>query len=398
MRVCYIEPVGGLSGDMFLAALIDAGLPVETLNEMVTDLKLDHVHIEAERTSKCAIGATRISVHAHEHSHADGHQGHHHGRSAAELIGIVEASALVDEVKSRSVAIIRRIAEAEAKIHDSTPEEVHFHELGGLDTIVDVCGAVVGLRELGVERVYCAPLPLGHGFINCAHGRLPLPAPATAELLVGVPTVGVDIEGETVTPTGAALAACLADEFGRAPEMTARTIACGAGNSDFDPVPNIVRIWLGEEASVAEATDIAVIETNVDDMSPELAPVALQALLDAGAMDAWLTPIQMKKGRPALTISALAEQAEVDAVVDAMLRHTTSLGVRLSAWERRCLPRETRTVTTRFGEITVKLGLMDGEIVTASPEFEECREAADRAGVPVKQVFAAAIAALDGGS
>ena len=391
MRIAWLEPVGGLSGDMLLGALVDVGLPLETLQRTVDALSLEGVRVSAERVSKVGIAATKVGVHAQAHHHGD--HGHH-GGSARELMQIVQAGDLPQADRTRAADVIRRLAEAEAKIHDTTPDEVHFHELGGLDTVVDVCGAVVGLRELGIGRLHCAPLPLGHGFVDCAHGRLPLPAPATAELLRGVPTVGIDIEGETVTPTGAALAVMLADEIGARPALVADVVGYGAGNADFDPVPNVVRLTVGEETGPTEVGEVVVIEANVDDMSGELVPHALQAALQAGALDAWAAPIVMKKGRPALTISALAEPAAVDAVAESLLRETTSLGVRMSRWSRRCLPRESVTVQTPYGEVSVKVGYLDGEMVTASPEHDDCVRAAERAGVTLKQVYAAAVAAL----
>lgn len=393
MRIAYLEPVGGLSGDMFLGALVDAGLPVDTLNDMIEKLGLDGVTAGAEPVVKTGIAGTKVSVHAHSHHHS---QAHAHGMGPVELTAIVEASDLDEDVIARSVAIIWRIAEAEAKIHDSTPDQVHFCELGGLDTVVDVCGAVVGLAALGIERLYCAALPMGHGFVECAHGRLPLPAPATAELLIGAPTVAVDIEGETVTPTGAALAVTLADEFRRPPEMIVQAIGYGAGNADFAPTPNVVRLSLGESGGVSEAVEVVVIEANVDDMSPELVPHAVEAMLSVGALDAWASPIVMKKGRPAVTISALAEPDNAERIADVLLRETTSLGVRMSSWRRRCLARESVTVQTQFGAIRVKRGLMDGRAVTISPEYEDCRAAARNNGASLKEVYAAAqAAALD---
>ncbi|MCD6360470.1 MAG: nickel pincer cofactor biosynthesis protein LarC, partial [Armatimonadetes bacterium] len=393
MRIGYIEPVGGLSGDMFLGALVDAGVPLKRLERMLSELGLENISLRAESVTRTGITATKVHVSAHEHGHGHDHD-HHHGRSAAELTEIVESSSLSDEVKHRAVAIIRRIAEAEARVHDTSPDEVHFHEVGGLDTVVDVCGAVVGLVELGVERLYCAPLPLGHGYVECAHGRLPLPAPATAELLIGAPTVPVDIEGETVTPTGAALAVALADEFGR-PKMTVEAIGYGAGTSDFTPVPNVARLSVGSNMKSDEALDVVVIEANVDDMTPELVPHTLEAMLGAGALDAWVTPIVMKKGRPAVQFSALAEPATVDAVVEALLRETATLGVRMSQWNRRCVERETVSVETPWGEVAVKVGYLRGAPVTISPEYDDCARLAGETGVPLKRVYAAALAAAE---
>lgn len=400
MRVAYLEAIGGLSGDMMLGALLDAGLPVAVLKETIATLGLaEEVYVSARRVMKTGISATKADVRAYgRHHHEHEHGQHHPGRSAAELMAVVEAAALDAQVRAPSLAIIRRLAEAEAKVHATTPEEVHFHELGGLDTIVDVVGAVEGLRRLGVGRLHCAPLPIGHGWIECAHGRLPVPAPATAELLRGVPTVAVDIAGETVTPTGAALVAELAHGFGRPAELIAERIGYGAGNADFDPVPNLVRLWLGEElpkeaTEVPEAGTVVVIETNLDDMSGELVPGAIDAALAAGALDAWSASIGMKKGRPGLLLRAICPEECADAVAAALLRETTSLGVRLARMERRCLRRERIEVATRFGTVGVKIGYLGGDAVTVSPEYEDCRRAAAEHGTTLKAVYAAAVAA-----
>ena len=400
MRVAYLEAVGGLSGDMMLGALAACGLPVEALAETIAALGIaGEVELSARQVMKTGIAATKVDVRAHgHHHHHDGDHGHHHGRSAAELVAVVEAADLDATVIERSVAIIRRLAEAEAKIHATTPEEVHFHELGGLDTLMDVVGAVEGLRRLGVGRLHCAPLPIGHGWIECAHGRLPVPAPATAELLAGIPVREVDVEGETVTPTGAALVAALADGFGRPADFIAERIGYGAGNADFDPVPNVARLWLSAEMpddapELREAGRVVAIEANVDDMTGELVPNALEAALAAGALDAWAAPIVMKKGRPALLLRALCVPERADAVAEALLRETTSLGVRMAQMERRCLRRERIEVETPFGRLAVKVGYLSGAAVTISPEHEDCRRAAEEHGAPLKAVYAAAMAA-----
>jgi len=399
MRVAYLEAVGGLSGDMMLGALVDCGLPIEAVQETVTALGVaSEVEVTARAVMKTGISAAKVDVRAREHHHGHDDHHHHHGRNAAELIAVVEGGDLEARSIERSVEIIRLLAEAEARVHDSTPEEVHFHEVGGLDTLVDVVGSVEGLRRLDVGRLHVSPLPIGHGWIDCAHGRLPVPAPATAELLRGLPTVSVDIEGETVTPTGAALAAALADGFGRPADFVAESIGYGAGTADFDPVPNVARLWLsgdvGESApSVEEPAEVTIIEANVDDMSGELVPDAMEAALEAGAVDAWATPIVMKKGRPALLLRAICEPDRADAVAAALLRESTTLGVRMAPMERRCLERASLQVETEFGSLSVKVGYLGGEVVTVSPEHDDCRRAARRHGVALKVVYAAAIAA-----
>jgi hypothetical protein len=409
MRVAYLDVFAGISGDMTLAALLDAGLDLDALKAELSKIDMPGWDIAASRDSKRGIAGTRVDVSLrHEHHHDDHHDDHRHGRACAELVALIEGSSLDPDVIEAATGILWRIARAEAKIHDSTPEEVHFHELGGLDSIVDIVGAVVGFRLLGVDRVVCSPLPISHGFIDCAHGRLPVPAPATAALLQGFATFPLDVEGETVTPTGAALATGLSQSVGAFPAMTVERIGYGCGHSDFPGVPNVLRLFIGtREGAMAGAeggeaggaglvTDqVKRIEANLDDMNPELFAPVTEALFAAGAVDVWLTPITMKKGRPATQLTALADAAKLDAVVGALLRESTTLGVRVSTWERRCLPRERVSVETRFGAVRVKLGKLDGRVVNAAPEYEDCLSAAHTHGVPVKDVYAAAIAAAE---
>ncbi len=411
MTQAYLEAVGGLSGDMMLGALVDAGLPLSALEETIEALGLGgEVRVGSRSMSKCGIGATKVDVekieHHHHHHHDDAHEHaehehehheHTHGRSARELIEIVEAADGLDEqVRERSVAILRRLAEAEAKIHDTTPEEAHFPELGRPAHNVAVGGAVEGPVRPGLPGLRVSPLPIGHGWINCAHGRLPVPAPATAELLRGVPTTSVDIEGETVTPTGAALAAVLADGFGRPDVFVSDAVGYGCGNADFDPIPNVVRLTLGaaaDGASSDESRVVTVIEANIDDMTGELVPNAIDMALAAGALDCWSAPIVMKKGRPALLLRAICEPDRAERVAAVLLRETTTLGVRMAQMQRRCLARRTVDVSTRFGQVAVKLGCHDGAVVTVSPEYEDCRRAAEAHSAPLKLVYAAAVAA-----
>jgi uncharacterized protein (TIGR00299 family) protein len=295
--------------------------------------------------------------------------------------------------RAQAQRVLRRLAEAEARVHGVAVEEVHFHELGGLDTLADILGALAGLEALGVERLYASPIPLAHGWVDTAHGRLPVPPPAVMELVRGFPTRPVDVEGETVTPTGVALATTLAAGIGEPPPMTAAAVAYGAGQKDFPGVPNLLRLILGEaRESDLLSEELVLLETNLDDMNPELQPALLNALFAAGALDAWLTPIIMKKGRPALLITALAPPDRTEAVAEAVLRHSTSFGLRLSRCERRCLEREMRQVETPWGPVAVKVGFLGGRVITASPEYEDCARLAEQQGVPVRRIYAAALA------
>ncbi len=403
MKVAFCEAFAGISGDMFLGALLDCGLQLEALQAELAKLPVTGWQITAKKVSKCGIQATQalVSLSA-EDDHAHHDHGHSHGRSCAELVGWVENSSLPADVIEKATDILWSLGRAEGHVHGMPPEEVHFHELGGIDTIIDVVGAVVGLKLLGVERLYCSPLPVSHGSIRCAHGILPVPPPAVVELLRGVPTRPLDVEGETVTPTGAALAVGLAEGFGLMPAMTLEASGYGAGSRDWPQLPNVLRLCIGQRepqlmpgAEGGEgqwpslvAEQIVMIETNLDDINPELVPNLLDKCREAGATDSWLSPIQMKKGRPAFKLTALAPYQHVESVSSAIVEHSTTLGVRFSVWERRCLPRELVQVETRFGPVTVKIGKLGERIITMAPEFEDCR-----AGVPAKLVYTAALAA-----
>jgi len=319
---------------------------------------------------------------------------------------MIEASALDANVIEKATQILWRIADAEAKIHSSTREEVHFHELGGLDSVVDIVGAVVGFGLLGVDEVVCSPLPVSHGYVDCAHGRLPVPAPAAAELMKGVPTFAADVEGETVTPTGAALATGLADRFGPQPPMSVETIAYGCGSKEFPGVPNVLRLFVGQRSGPmpgieggqgvwadAVAERVRLIEANLDDMNPEFFGEVVTRVFEAGAADVWMAPIYMKKGRPATQLSALSAPDRAEEVARAIVRYSTTFGVRISDCERRCLPREKALAQTAYGPIGVKLGRLGDQVVTASPEYDDCLAAAGQHGVPVKEVYAAALTA-----
>jgi pyridinium-3,5-bisthiocarboxylic acid mononucleotide nickel chelatase len=403
MKVAYLDIFFGISGDMVLGALVDAGVDPAKLTAELEKLNVHGWQVRFEKVRVHGLSATRATVSApassHDHHHsAEGETPSHHGRTPGELVAIVAASELSDHVKQTCSELIQQLAEAEATAHGVSVEEVHFHEVGGLDTIIDLAGAVIGFELLGVEEVHCSPIPIAHGFVECAHGRLPVPVPAVVNLLRGAQTVPIDVDGETVTPTGAVIATGLGSGFGHLPAMTLTSVGLGAGQKDFPEGANLLRIIVGRadenQAAGSYDHDIQILlEANIDDMNPELYEPAGQAIFAAGAVDCWFTPILMKKGRPAVKVSALAPPSCADAVAESILQHTTSFGVRRSETHRWFLDREAREVDTVYGSVSVKLGLRDGRIITASPEFADCRRLADEHQVTVKAVYQAAVAA-----
>ncbi|MDA0160539.1 nickel pincer cofactor biosynthesis protein LarC [Solirubrobacter ginsenosidimutans] len=375
-RVLYIDCIGGVAGDMLLGALIDAGAQVE-----LPDLQVDGLRIELGTAERHGISATTVTV------HGDPGQPHRHWSS---IRAQIDAAQLPERPRARAQAAFERLAIAEGRIHGIAPEAVHFHEVGAVDAIGEVVGVALALESLNIERVVCSPLPVGRGFVDAAHGRLPLPAPATLTLLEGAPIHGVDIAMELVTPTGAALVASLADEFGDIPAMRVEGSGYGAGSRDLKQLPNVVRVIVGTEARTPQG--VSLIEANLDDLIPELAPDAAKACFDAGALDVWTTPIQMKRGRPAFTLSALTRPQDQRAVAEAMLRETSTLGVRIAHLDRVELAREWLSVDVGGEPVRVKVGKLDGRIVNLAPEHADCERAARILGAPVKVVWARALA------
>lgn len=380
----YLDCVGGVAGDMLLAALIDAGASLQAIH---CHLPVGNVGIDVRTVQRHGIAATALNLAApHEHAH----------RRWKDIRDIVDSSSMPARAKERAHEAFAILAHAEGRVHQISAEEVTFHEVGALDAIADICGVALALEELDVDEVSCSPLPLGHGTIKSAHGVLPLPAPATLEILRGGDVYSIDVKGETVTPTGAALVKALSNRFGAMQSMTLSTIGTGAGKADWPSVPNVVRALLGQPtAHMTEPGHAAlVLETNLDDMLPEWVPDVIQACLDAGANDAWTTPAAMKYGRPGIMLSALVSTSNERAVAEAILRHTTTLGVRARRVEHRwSLERRFGTVTVDGHDIAVKLGLLDGEIVNAKPEHRDCVRVAEATGRSVKSVWMQALSA-----
>lgn len=371
---------------MILGALLDAGVQPEVWQGELTKLNLSGYELKIERVQKQSLTATAVRVRVSEGGQE---------RGLTEIEALIRASPLPTEVKETSVEVFRRLAEAEARVHGITPERVHFHEVGGVDAIVDIVGAVVGLRLLGVEAVYASALPLGHGFVDCAHGRLPLPAPATLELLRGVPVRSQDVEGELVTPTGAAILTTLAKGFGPFPPMTVERIGYGAGQRDF-PFPNLLRLLVGSTSAGLDARleTLTLLEANIDDLNPEFYGHLMERLFTAGALDVYLTPVQMKKNRPGVLLSVACPPAKAEALAALVFAETTTIGLRRQEVQRWALARERVEVETPYGSVGVKVARLGGKVMTASPEYEDCRRLALERGVPLKEVYAAAEAGL----
>lgn len=383
-RVAHLDPIGGLAGDMLVAALLDAGAPRSALDATVEALGLD-VRIEVTATERSGLTATHVDVVTVGRSEA---------RPARALRTVLDEAALPAEVREPALAAFDRLAVAEASIHGVDPEDVVLHELGGDDTLIDLCGAFALLHALGVHRFTCGPLPMGGGLTTTEHGPTPLPAPATLSILLGLPVVGVETTGELVTPTGAAIAA-IATAVGPMPSMTLRAVGYGAGSRRHPDRPNVLRVVLGEavETDPPGMGEVVVLQANVDDLLPELVPDVLDACLRAGALDAWVEQIQMKKGRPGLLLGVLARPDDEARLADTLLRHSTTLGVRVQRQVRYELDRAIREVEIGRETIRVKIGLLDGEVVNVAPEHDDCVAAAEASGRPVKQIWAEAMAA-----
>lgn len=380
MRIAYFDCPSGASGDMVLGALVDAGCAVERLEAALGSLDVPGWRLEARGVDRGGLRGTHLVVRIEP------------GRrfqSLADMLRPIERSTLADGVKGRATAVLRRLAEAEARVHRVPVDAVHFHEVGDLDTLVDVVGSVAALDVLGIERVHVSPLPIGGGTVETAHGRLPVPAPATAELLRGFPVYDNGIASELVTPTGAAILTTLGTSA-RLPAMTLERIGCGAGTREL-PVPNLLRVLVGEAgaagAEPAEVETLVSVETTIDDMSPQLYEPLIERLLGAGALDVYLSPVVMKRSRPGTVLSALAPPELADRLAEVLFRETTTIGVRWSEVRRRRLPRELRRLPTAFGLVTFKVSTLGGRVVTVTPEFEEVRRIADVDGRPVREVL-----------
>ena len=444
MKIAYLECFSGMSGDMFLGALVDAGVSATLLEQTVTALDIG-ARLEISRVNRSGITATKVDVlvhgekdrpretaqaasekefeHSHEHgdshmcSHGEAHahphshsqpssrtgvsaphsdepsqpHEHSHGRGLNEIREIIRKAAISECAKKTAIAIFEALGEAEAKIHNSDLESVHFHEVGAVDAMVDIVGAAVGAEALGVDEFVCSPLNVGGGMVKCAHGVFPVPAPATVELLDGAPVYSSGIQSELLTPTGAAIVRILSDRYGAFPEMKIKRSGYGAGTHDFLGHPNVVRLTIGEDTSALGAKPspetISVLEANLDDLNPQVFGYVLDRLLEEGALDAFALPVQMKKNRPGTLLTVLCKPEDADKLTQLIFTETTTLGIRRRDEQRQTLARRWETVATQWGDVRMKIASMNGTVTNYAPEYEDCRRIASEKHLPLKVVM-----------
>ena len=427
MRIAYLDCFSGISGDMFLGALVDAGVSPKLLEDTVAALEIG-ARLEISRVVRGGISATKVDVYAngekdlprevfwkqrndhahehdssHEHSHAASHkhphQGHEHGRNLTEIRQIIEKAAISGTAKATAIRIFEALGEAEAEIHNTSIEQVHFHEVGAVDAMVDIVCAAVGAESLAVDEWVCSPLNVGGGTVKCAHGTLPVPAPATLKLLRDAPVYSSGPQVELVTPTGAAIVKTLSGRFASFPAMKVERAGYGAGTREFPEHPNLLRLTIGEAATTEGASPspstssdtIAVLEANLDDLSPQVLAYAMERLLAEGALDVFSVPVQMKKGRPGALLTVLAKLEDANRLTRTIFAETTTLGVRRREEQRQTLSRRWETVDTTWGPVRIKIANMNGNVSNYAPEYEDCRTLAEAQHVPLRTVMQEAI-------
>jgi uncharacterized protein (TIGR00299 family) protein len=383
MRIAYFDCFSGASGDMILGALLDAGLPLSVLISELEKLDLGHFELKAEKISKMGLSGTKAHVLIDQH-----HHGHHH-RRLADITETISKSELSDAVKTKSLQVFNVLAEAEASVHGTTKDTIHFHEVGAMDSIIDIVGSVAGIAALEIESIFCSPIHIGCGTVQCAHGILPVPAPATAKLVRGKPVFSMGISGELLTPTAAALLTVLASGFGPMPFMIPHEVGYGAGNRDLE-IPNLLRVFIGdtEDRSAELGSEIvAILETNIDDMNPQVYDHLVEKALGMGALDIFLLPIQMKKNRPGTLVSLICPISLIKAFADLLMRETTTIGLRWRFENRIKAIRSMKEIGTKYGPIRFKIASAGNEIININPEYEDCKRLAKEQNIPLKKVL-----------
>ncbi|MBS1799210.1 MAG: nickel pincer cofactor biosynthesis protein LarC [Acidobacteria bacterium] len=416
MRIAYLDCFAGISGDMFIGSLLDSGADQRVLEDAVAALNIG-ASLKIERVERSGISATKVhvledgkivdkapaakstqpqhsrhTIHSHKHTETHSYRHESHGRPLSAIRDLIQATHLAGPVKHTAIHAFELLGASEAKIHNVEIEDVHFHEVGAVDAIVDIVAASAGIHSLKIHQWYCSPLNVGGGTVDCSHGRFPVPAPATADLLRGLPTYSAHVQQELVTPTGAAIVRALSPTFGAQPAMRIERIGYGAGSRNPKDFPNVLRLSIGDADNETQSS-VAVLETAIDDLSPQILAHVAEKALSLGALDVMSTAVQMKKGRLGTLITILADDARVAVLEDLLLRETSTLGVRIHHERRSILDRKHVVVNTTYGDIRIKIGSRTGEIFNAAPEFDDCRVVAEQHGVPVKQVQQAAMAA-----
>lgn len=384
MKTLYFDCFSGASGNMILGGLIELGVDTDVLRSELAKLNLEGIELVIEKVDRSGINSTHVEVrYPHEHVH----------RHLKDIVKIIDGSSLAETVKQRAITMFTRLADAEAKVHGISVERVHFHEVGALDAIVDIVGACIGFEMLGIERFISSSLNLGSGTVEIAHGKFPVPPPAVAELVRGIPVYSSEGTGELVTPTGAAIISTVCDSYGVLPQITLERVGYGAGTRDTKGSPNTIRLMLGEpvgDHAVSKGKDESLVqlESNIDDASPQTLAFAMEKAFELNALDCWFTPIQMKKNRPATLLSVLCEPADVERIQEMMFRETTTLGIRRRKVERASLDRTVETVATKYGEVRVKASVLDGEVLTRKVEFDDLKQIAEATGEPLRSIAA----------
>jgi TIGR00299 family protein len=402
MKTLYFDCFAGASGNMILAALAALGIDEAELKEQLRRLNISDFDIVFSRVDRSGISALHAEVKVPQENV------HRHLR---DIEKIINDSTLNEAVKGRAVAIFTRLAEAEAKIHGIEVEKIHFHEVGAMDAIIDIAGACIGFEMLGIEKFACSKIHVGSGFVQMAHGKFPIPPPAVAEILSGIPIYSTEIEGELITPTGAAIISTVCDSYGSIPELTVEKVSYGAGSREYQGFPNTLRLILGEsvdrspklrvfsaDSENQTTDDLLLVETNIDDLSPQILGYVMERAFDLGALDCWFTPIQMKKNRPATLVSILCETNKKEAVRSLLYSETSTLGLRITGVTRDCLARDVIKIQTESGSVDVKIARFNGKIINAKPEYEQVREIAERTNRPLREIELEVISKINNGN
>lgn len=388
--IAYFDCFSGISGDMILGAMVDAGIPLNRLRKELSKMNLSGYKLKERGVKRAGISATKVNVLISSKRCPEAQPEGSKVQSSKrwkDIEKIIKASSLSAEIKEKGLKIMRRLFEAEGKVHGESPEKIHLHELSAMDCIIDVFGAIIGMNLLNLEKIYSSPLNLGSGIITAEHGNLPVPAPATAEILKGIPTYSTGIPYELTTPTGAAIISAISDDFIPLPLSKIEKIGYGAGSKDIKGHPNVLRLFIGKDSMDYDKDEVVVIETNIDDMNPQIYEHLIERLLEDGALDAYVTPIMMKKNRPSHLLTVLSERKKIDVLIDIIFRETTTFGVRFHSVSRCKLLKEIEKVKTKYGTINVKIGIRGNDILSITPEYEDCRVIAKKKKLPLRTIL-----------